>query len=743
MKLRTAQGVSTPRRTSSWISISLSIALCFSLYRVSHSIEVVPEAFISSVMGSRHGNEKGRAITIDPLGNVYVAGVSSSSDKLEFGEFLIPTVRDTDAADASEAANSDPDLEANVPRNEDVFTPGQDQETSTARDDLPSPNDIVLVKLNADGETAWIRRFGSDKNDKVTSIAYRHGFVYVAGSTDGNLDSKDTPDGTSDLFVIAFTENGDPAWSQPLQLGSGGNDSIEAIALDSSELHSPATSPSIYISGHVGGSIFRQAHQKTKEEANCSCRSDSTGRGLDITTLAEKLASNTSVSQKSFSLDLAAFAKESKKAEGEIEAFKENFDGSDMFIAKLSADGTVVDAVQIPLQFENSADAITVTGGQIYVAVNSYDKKPFDTQGSSALLVFCGEDMSYRTVYADTSYSHIGDFVQAMTLDAYGNAYLAGFTTTADRKEHSYFVRKFSGLQKQFLWETQVGISSGSMRPPKVSVAYGPLTDQVYVAGHGRGVFFDEYSGNNDANMTQAAASTADDVVPEALGRLHPRSGVFRTGLTVLSSQRGREILTWDKPVPFPIEYEDMQSITLDALENVVFTGKRLNKVNGLWDLCVGTFGSQEFSSSSRSGSPIQESGTTEVLRASKSNKESAGMGSLIVGLVVIAASITLMSIAAVLVITRTWMMRRFQIMNPSGGYLYDHRTVELSRFEQNAQQRFPASDADKYAVYSPAVMSARTLSSGSSSVVRRSVSSSTPAADDLRRGPGGSACPM
>jgi hypothetical protein len=701
------------------------------------ALRFVPEAFQSSAFGSNGGDEAGLAVAVDPLGNVYVAGTTSAEDEDRFGEVLVQTVRDTDAAD--QAAGQAADVLFVSAGEASGGEAGPDTGRGRGRE-ASAANDVFVAKFTADGETAWVRRFGSDRADKVTSMAYRHGVVYVGGSTFGSADAKDTPEGTSDLFAMAFKEDGRPEWSHPLQIGSGGNDSIQAIALNADAGRGATVCPYLYVAGRVGGDLFRRAEQMMKSEDDCACQTGSSAAAAGTTTRSSSggVANKTTNPGRGLRVDLPA-------PEGaKTPPPEELTDSSDMFVAKITLDGTIVDAVQLPLQFDNSADAVTAMGGKLYVSVNSYGGDPFDPSGSSSLVVMCAEDLSYRTVYADRNFSHAGDYMQSMAMDSTGNVFLAGVTATESGPGVHYLVRKYSAAKKQYAWETRVGTSQGPMRPARVNIAVGRVTNQLFVAGHERGFYTaerdeaeDERAGDDFARLiAERELSPGDETA--AL----PQRGLIRTGLTVLSSRFGEEVSSWDKLVPFPIEYEDMQSVALDEQENLVFTGRRLNGQSHEWDACVGSFGSQDFSATSRAdlekdtgGGESGALGTGAVVRKGQE------MGALVIGLIVMAASISAISVLTVAFMTRTWMMSRVQVMDPSGGYLYEYRTGELSKFEQNAQQKYYMHEHDNDELIFPGagLDFARSLSGGSS-IVRRAISRQ---ASGSSNAPGGSARPM
>jgi len=90
--------------------------------------------------------------------------------------------------------------------------------------------DIYVMKLNAKGETQWIRQFGSPGEDLAVAIAIdRKGFLYVTGQIGGDLDpnddqifrgkevhpgeseNQDERDG-DDAFLMKLNVNGEVQW---------------------------------------------------------------------------------------------------------------------------------------------------------------------------------------------------------------------------------------------------------------------------------------------------------------------------------------------------------------------------------------------------------------------------------------------------------------------------------------------------------------------------------------------------
>lgn len=704
------------------------------------SFKFIPEAFQSESFGSFDGQETGIAITVDGVGHVYIAGTTTAIGDSQFGEIIVPvTMREADPADV------------------EVFEPlrhpagGRARNTNASKPKRESPTvnnlegnaDVFVAKFTAKGETVWVRRIGSEETESVTSIAYRHGVIYVAGQTSGAIDGKDTPAGTSDLFATAFNEDGSAAWAQPLQIGSGGNDSIQAIALDEGIVHGTPACPYIYIAGRVGGELFQAAPEMKTDEKTCACHSSgsqtdepSNSNGETLRSAKYSKASTPPGSRQDFVFNVSSGAPITRSPQ-------RSDDVSDMFVAKVSLTGSIVQAVQIPLSRNNSADAIAATGGKLYVAVNSYGKDALDPSGSSSLLVLCSEDLSYRTVFPDSAFAHAGDVMQSMAIDLTGNVFLAGLTVRGrsasklgTRTEGNFIIRKYSVEKRQFVWETQIG-SSKHLPHPKVSICTGKQTHSVFAAGHGRGFYRARTSIEENENQETRIHPAGEDT-----GGNKKRSfkrGLLHTGLTILSTSDGRELITWDKLVQVPHEYEDMQAIALDGAENVVFTGQRWNRDNQKWDACLGSFGSKGFSSQSMAVNRLsKEDGTSPTYSTDGGTNFT---GALLTGLVCMAASISLMVVAAVFVMTRTWVMSRTMIVSPEGGFYYED-AEKLSKFEELAQKAHEASSTSgELETAIVAGSGTRHLSQGGGSMIRRSTRSR--GGSKVENGPGGSAEPV
>ena len=111
--------------------------------------------------------------------------------------------------------------------------------------------DAYIAKYNPDGTRAWTRLLGTSSDDYASAlISGSDGSVYVAGSTDGNLDGqvKDTP--YIDAFISKYNSDGSKAWTR--LLASNGEEGAGALTVGSDG--------SIYLAGATSGNLDGQTN---------------------------------------------------------------------------------------------------------------------------------------------------------------------------------------------------------------------------------------------------------------------------------------------------------------------------------------------------------------------------------------------------------------------------------------------------------------------------------------------------
>src|SRR4029453_17302692 len=87
--------------------------------------------------------------------------------------------------------------------------------------------DAFLTRYDADGDKLWTRQFGTNGTDQALGISVSGTDVFVAGSTDGRF-PRQRANGGTDAFVARFTGRGRLAWLK--QFGTHRDDEAAAIS---------------------------------------------------------------------------------------------------------------------------------------------------------------------------------------------------------------------------------------------------------------------------------------------------------------------------------------------------------------------------------------------------------------------------------------------------------------------------------------------------------------------------------
>jgi outer membrane protein assembly factor BamB len=94
--------------------------------------------------------------------------------------------------------------------------------------------DAFLIKLAADGEPLWIRRWGDDRAQQPFGLAVdRQGNVVLVGTFEGQMDFGSTTiasPGGRGIFVVKIAPQGDVLWARAV--GGGGNQVAYGVAID-------------------------------------------------------------------------------------------------------------------------------------------------------------------------------------------------------------------------------------------------------------------------------------------------------------------------------------------------------------------------------------------------------------------------------------------------------------------------------------------------------------------------------
>ncbi len=103
-------------------------------------------------------------------------------------------------------------------------------------------SDIILVKVNNQGQILWKKQWGTEKSEWGNDIKItKTGNIYICGWTQGELE-KNKKIEFDDIFLCKLNQKGDLIWTR--QWGTDNNDEANSLTIDSNE--------NIYVTGRVG-----------------------------------------------------------------------------------------------------------------------------------------------------------------------------------------------------------------------------------------------------------------------------------------------------------------------------------------------------------------------------------------------------------------------------------------------------------------------------------------------------------
>ena len=178
------------------------------------------------------GDERTRNLLIDSLSNVYVFGTTSGKvGKENFGKY------DGFIVKIDSAANTIWAIQFGSREDDDIFNAAIDGlgnlyltgYIAVDAKNTSIPNiDIMVAKINSNGEIVWQKQYGTDSVDIGGNIAvYTNGDIYVIGSTKGVIGN--TSKGKTDCFILHLDNKGNQL--NILQFGSSADDQGYGITI--------------------------------------------------------------------------------------------------------------------------------------------------------------------------------------------------------------------------------------------------------------------------------------------------------------------------------------------------------------------------------------------------------------------------------------------------------------------------------------------------------------------------------
>lgn len=202
---------------------------------------------------------KGRALTLDSEGNIYVAGKTNQSldgqtdQGTKTGAFVMKYNADKSWAWTRVLGGADGDNEAlgvAVDGSGNIYVCGV-TEGSIEGETPEGFKDLFLAKYSSSGNLQWVTLFGETGEDTVANdVAVDGSGIYITGITGAALEEQ-TPTGDKDIFLMKYDTNGTRLWGDltgsPSVPSSG-----KSIAVD--------TSGNIIVAGETSGPIDGETH---------------------------------------------------------------------------------------------------------------------------------------------------------------------------------------------------------------------------------------------------------------------------------------------------------------------------------------------------------------------------------------------------------------------------------------------------------------------------------------------------
>lgn len=199
-----------------------------------------------------------QAVTIDPTGNIYVAGwfrsptivfgaITLTHYPLNYWENMFLTKYDADgnvlwAKSAGEDSTTSPSsIVTDTIGN--IYVTGYFYSSDVTFDSFPlhneGYNDMFLVKYDFNGNVVWAKRAGSTGNDRGTCVKINpsgniclSGYFGSASITFGTTQLFNLSPSFSDVYIANYDSNGNPLWAE--SVGGNYNDEVNAIVVDAS-----------------------------------------------------------------------------------------------------------------------------------------------------------------------------------------------------------------------------------------------------------------------------------------------------------------------------------------------------------------------------------------------------------------------------------------------------------------------------------------------------------------------------
>jgi uncharacterized delta-60 repeat protein len=202
------------------------------------------------------GSSAGNGVTTDSSGNIYVTGYTvgglDGNTSLGSSDIFLTKYNSSGTKQWTKQLGSSKDKLGNRgEKGKDVTTDssGNIYVTGSTSGDLDGntalgAGDIFLVKYNSSGTKQWTKKLGTRSIDEGKGVTTdSSGNIYVTGVTLNCLDGNTGCGGYGDIFLVKYNSSGTKQWTK--QLGTSSRDEGKGVTTDSSG--------NIYVTGYTVG----------------------------------------------------------------------------------------------------------------------------------------------------------------------------------------------------------------------------------------------------------------------------------------------------------------------------------------------------------------------------------------------------------------------------------------------------------------------------------------------------------
>ncbi len=372
----------------------------------------------------------------------------------------------------------------------DFYVTGFAYGTDIAADIGTSEADIFLAKFNksTEGEIIWLKQIDRDGDDFVQDLFVSPaGDIYLAGYTDGSLESDTGNVGGYDIFVMKYDATGNQIWVR--QIGTGSDDFCRGIVVDASN--------NIFIVGNTSG-VLPGADQTNTQ-------------GIDLFVMKLDGTNNEVVWTKQIGTDNLISAHTYSKSYGVAIALNSSgtlfvggltndtlgssrLGGNDLILAKYDAStGTQAWISQFGSSGEDTLKRIKISNsGDFYVtgytdgiiadATRDSTEYELSANYSEVFLYKFKSDTTGDADWIKQTGSSISDWGNDLAIDSSENVYLVGNTNGAVTGDNTgatdFFIQKYDA-SGDLLWNTQ----NGSNLSDSADGIMLDANDDIYITG--------------------------------------------------------------------------------------------------------------------------------------------------------------------------------------------------------------------------------------------------------------------